>query len=471
MLFLFVACAGRQSGTPEEQPSFAGAGGQDEASNAADGGPANPGGAAGVQSDVGGRGGGITASGGAVAATGGAGASAPPPGGASGGGGACPPHSSRGHLGKYRDKFMWLGSGETFTPAFVMLGDNDGTDLSKITQSSLDAFLTEMFDGHGFNGVHVVVLGQWFHIGNYTVSASDRTPDTRTFAALKMILQAVHAKGGATHLWLWGDEQRGQTSRSLAGGAMGPEEKALLDKIYSELNEIPGWSMGYGFDLHEWVDADLLKRWHDYMHAKPKFMHLLGARAQKLEVNQIYGGLDYSSYENHKPDYALFRRLMQHQPEKPSFSEDRFRVRGRDKDLTAEETRVTLWLASLAGGVAGIYGYLGSETGTSRAYPNKAALRTYAEFWRGRFFKDMVPDNTLVTGGFALKQSDTHAIYFAQATKQVQYSVVGAAKQVIAVDATTPYQEIDLGVKEPGAYIFDAPRMSDWALAAGRFCR
>ena len=37
-------------------------------------------------------------------------------------------------------------------------------------------------------------------------------------------------------------------------------------------------------------------------------------------------GLDYASYEHHKPSYAVYVEALEANPDKPVMSEDRFRV-------------------------------------------------------------------------------------------------------------------------------------------------
>ena len=233
---------------------------------------------------------------------------------------------------------MWSETGQTFVPNYVMIDmianqreNGKSNDLSLITENNIDNFISVFITEHGFNGVHIPVSGQWFHIGEDEVKPTDREIDQRTLDKLKMIISKVYEAGGCTHIWLWGDAQREQTSKSLADGIMGKEEKYLLDEIHEQLNSLKGWTMGYGFDLWEWVEEYQLKAWHDYLWQKGDWKHLLGARASKNELNQIYEGLDFSSYEYHKPSYTELRTMIDIRPTKPSFSEDRYRIRTPSK--------------------------------------------------------------------------------------------------------------------------------------------
>ncbi|MFW5645527.1 MAG: hypothetical protein ACOCZL_06405 [Bacteroidota bacterium] len=133
--------------------------------------------------------------------------------------------------------------------------------------------------------------------------------------------------------------------------------------------------MGYGFDLWEWVSEEELDAWYDYMWSKKGWNHLLGARSQKNELEQISEKMDYSSYEYHKPWYDDLVVMIDTHPEKPSFSEDRYRIRHpgkyHERDYDEEETRRGLWHHAMAGGVAAIWGNL-EEDGV---YSNKVQFK------------------------------------------------------------------------------------------------
>ena len=56
------------------------------------------------------------------------------------------------------------------------------------------------------------------------------------------------------HLWTWGDEQRHMTPARW--GINGNVDRATPERyIAARLGPLPGWTMGYGFDLDEWVNA------------------------------------------------------------------------------------------------------------------------------------------------------------------------------------------------------------------------
>ncbi|MBZ0255185.1 hypothetical protein K8I31_03940, partial [bacterium] len=352
-----------------------------------------------------------------------------------------------------------------FVPNYIMI-DVIGNDLSKISEQQMDRFIDEFIVGHGFNGVHIPVLGQWFHIGDMVVTKQDETPDERTLDKLAMIIQKVYDAGGCTHLWMWGDDSRSQTTKSTRGGIMGPQEKRLLDAIAKKLGPLKGWSMGYGFDLWEWVNGDQLKQWHSYLWSKPGWNHLLGARSETNKLTQIYEGLDYSSYEYHKPWYDDLVEMINRRPQKPSFSEDRYRIRHPskypDKDYNADETRRGLWHHAMAGGVAAIWGNLDGDG----VYPNKDALKCFSIFWndKGRLKKDMATDNA-ITDGYCLNDSGRSYVFYKENCKTIHFKLNGAPKTAVAVDARKAYAEINLGQLNAGGHTFEAPYESDWAIA------
>ncbi|MAX24459.1 MAG: hypothetical protein CMJ19_08140 [Phycisphaeraceae bacterium] len=373
--------------------------------------------------------------------------------------------TNRGEVSTYKDKFIWTGTNEPFVPNYIMLGVLS-KDLSNISEQKLDRFIEEFIHGHGFTGIHFVVAGQWFHIGDPVVTVKDSIPDPKTLQKIAMIIHKTYIAGGSVHFWVWGDDQRSQTSKSTDGGIMGKQERFLMDEIADKLGPLKGWTMSYGFDLFEWVNSDQLTRWHDYMWAKPGWNHLLGARSNKNQLNQISESMDYSSYEWHKPSYDELVTMTSKRTKKPSFSEDRYRIRHPskypEKDYNEEETRRGLWYHTMAGGVAAIWGNLDGDG----IYKNKEELKCFSVFWNDhhRFRKEMEVANYL-TNGYCLKSGSTSYVFYKESTAELEYRFYGASKDVIAIDTKKGYEEISLGRKKSGKYIFYAPYESDWAIA------
>ncbi|HEY8503237.1 MAG TPA: hypothetical protein VIL46_01555, partial [Gemmataceae bacterium] len=247
--------------------------------------------------------------------------------------------------------------------------------------------------------------------------------------------------------------------------------------IAARLGPLPGWTMGYGFDLWEWADGGELAEWHRHLHAHFGWPHLLGARASKNKLDQLTEALDYSSYEQHRPDYATYVRTIERRPEKPSFSEDRFRIRESgypEKDYDMERKRRGLWHSAMAGGVANIWGCLlgeGGDGGPALPYPDPHAIRTYAEFFRHRFLNDLRRDNTL-TDGVCLRTPDSgHFLFYKEETDSLRMDLAAmpGPRRAVAIDTRKPYREIDLGRLEPRRQEWKAPHRSDWAIAVGEF--
>jgi len=365
------------------------------------------------------------------------------------------------------NKWLLGGTNEAFVPQYVMFADPD-----RFSQEKIDSGIETFVRGHGFTGFHVGVQCRWFDINHTRADEIDElepNPDPRTFEALERLITSTHAAGGAVHLWAWGDEQRTMTPAKW--GKNGPVDKRLQRYIAARLGPLPGWTMGYGWDLWEWASEEDLREWHSYMQEQMGWPHFLGGRAGTNQLNQIYEGLDYSGYEQHRPDYDKYAETLEARPTKPSFSEDRFRVREGGyphKDYDTEMTRRGLWHSTMAGGVANIWGYLiGSTDGGSQPYPNQEQIKTHFLFFEDRFKADMVRANDL-TDGYCLRTLDNKNYVFYKedaSSVRVDLSESAGLLGVVAVDARQAYEEIDLGRLMPGQHVLPLPRFSDWAIA------
>lgn len=370
------------------------------------------------------------------------------------------------------------GELRAFIPQFVMYG-HPGSFREKPEQ--IDKDIATFLKEHGFTGFHVPVFCRWFDIEQERASAirsDDPSPDPRTFEALEMLITKVHAAGGVVHLWTWGDESRRQTPAKW--GINGTADRRLQRYIAARLGPLPGWTMGYGYDLWEWVDGEQLTEWHKHMHTHLGWRHMLGARASKNELSQLSEALDYASYEQHRPNYDTYLNTIRKRPTKPSFSEDRFRIRNskqyRDKDYNEEMTRRGLWHSTMAGGVANIWGRLDSDLainagkGASLPYEHVRWIRTHADFFRDRFAIDMVPRRQ--GHAMCLKRSTgMHLVFYSEDVDSLRLDLSGLPSQqpAIAVDTKKPYAEIEIGQLGPQSHIWRAPYKSDWAIAVGEF--
>ena len=374
------------------------------------------------------------------------------------------------------NKWLWSGSNKPFVPQLVMFGSPD-----LYTQQMVDAGVDTFIIDHGFNGFHAFVACRWFdieHEASYDIDSLDPNPDTRTFEALERLILSAGAAGGMVHMWVWGDDQRDQTPYKW--GMNGAVDKRLQRYIAARLGPLPGWTMGYGFDLNEWVDQQDLQEWHAYMHQHLGWTHFLGGRSvgpniyyPGVEFPQVYEGLDYSGYEQHQPTYEAYVAAIEARPLKPTFSEDRFRVRDPspypDKDYTLELTRRGLWNSTMAGGVANIWGYLPNPS-VSQPYPNKDHIKTYSLFFQDRFFTDMQRANDL-TDSYCLKRPDNSLFLFYKEdadTMMIDLSAWDGKGRAAAVDTKLPYLELGLSLT-PGIQTWQAYYKSDWAIVVEPF--
>ncbi|NJN18126.1 MAG: DUF5060 domain-containing protein [Oscillochloris sp.] len=372
------------------------------------------------------------------------------------------------------DGAVWSrsGSGQAFVPQLVM-----APSIPKFAADPnlAEAWIATFLRGHGFNGFHLSMQCRWFEIDQSScsqISAADPNPDLRTFAALDQLISETYAAGGVVHLWMWGDSQRNQNPEDW--GLNGPIDQRLQRYIAARLGPLPGWSLGYGYDLYEWVDGEQLETWHSYMHAQMGWDHLLGARSGKNEITQLSYNLDYRSYEWLLPGYPVYRQMRADSPDRPIFAEDRYRIfpterRYADRNYTLDATRRGLWHSVLGGGIANIWGNVfdGRDYGDGSAiYPNADQIKTYATFWQNRFGAGMQFCDPR-SNGFCLERGDGSGlvVYREDAdTVTIDLSGLNDSLRAVAVDTKLPYAEIDLGPVS-GSLKWNAPYVSDWAIS------
>ncbi len=393
-----------------------------------------------------------------------------------------PDLTGRGFVTGFGSKWGWSGSGEAFVPQLVMYKSPEHFHgKPELVDEDIKTFLVE----HGFNGFHTQVYCRWFdlHVERATKLASpDANPDPRTFEALEMLIGKTHAAGGMVHIWVWGDESRAMTPIRL-GGKNGPTDRRLQRYVAARLGPIPGWTMGYGFDLDEWTKQPDLRRWHVHMHRCLGWPHMLGGRSvgpnhyrPGVKFPQIWEGLDYSGYEQHRPTYAAYCAAIDARPRKPSFSEDRFRIRQAgypQKDYTMEMTRRGLWHSTMAGGVANIWGRLDGRSSRlgSKPYARPEWIKTWSVFFRNRFLRDMARRSGLSDGTCLAAPDGCHYVFYRQDAGSIRMDLTGmkGSQPAVAVDCLRAYKQIDLGPLTAGVRIWKAPRVSDWAIAVGAF--
>lgn len=393
---------------------------------------------------------------------------------------AAPAPGATGFVTQVGDKWAIDGRG-ALVPQYVMWArPEDYYDDS----AAIDDAIQEFMVGHGFSGFHTNVFCEWFGLGKPRSDdhGSDPSPDPTTFEALELLINKTHAAGGVVHIWAWGDESRKLTP--VKWGINGDVDRRLQRYIAARLGPVPGWTMGYGFDLDEWVTESKLHAWNSYMQDHLGWHHYLGGRPEGPNSGTDHSpwvswneSMEYSSYEHHRPTYDVYVAALQAVPGKPVLSEDRFRIRpwsGRAKDYNEEKTRRGLWHSTMAGGVANIWGDLTDDeeagTGISRPYPNKAQIAIYADFWKDRFISTLVRDNSL-TDGFAVRSGKGGYVFYQEDTDSIQMDLTDmeGSLTAVAVDAKgSAYVEIPLGLLSATLQTQELPHVSDWAVAVGK---
>lgn len=425
-----------------------------------------------------------------------------------------PDTEAHGFMKAFGSKWGWQGTEEAFVPQYVM-GKNPSAyldDDGRVDDGVIEADLQEFIEEHGFTGFHIPVGGRWFDGEN---------PDPQMYRALEELIQKTHARGGASHIWLWGSGGGGEDGsgpEAFADGPMSEMDRRNLRYLAARLGPLPGWSMGYGFDTENgWALSEELDAWKAFLEEHMGYDHFLGARvgydekglwavsprpprpprdaAYRAPIADKYTTWlsgDYIGYTSYRPLYPRYREVVQHHPDKPSFEEDRFRLRNAEewsyKDYDPELTRRGLWHAAMAGGVANIWGNLlphsENESG-SQPYDNgaegvvgdgaftvdmKDQIKTYSRFFEDRFLREMEsfydgPELRLMV------PEGPRAVVYREDTDVVRLDLrrMDGSQPAVAVDAKKAYEEVEIGQLDPDRHTWEAPYRSDWAVAVGDF--
>jgi Domain of unknown function (DUF5060) len=327
---------------------------------------------------------------------------------------------------------------------------------------------------YGFDTIFVHVCNNWFDFGSLGWNKhSSKNPDPRSFAALENLITIARSQGVHVQIWAWGDDaSRRKWTPTGVGGINGIPDRRIQRYIAARLGPVPGWTMGYGFDLHEWVTEAQVESWALYLHRHFGWQHLLWARARYNDE------LDAKSYpgtsDNGQPfgyDDAVSK--MDSDLNRPHFYGERFWYM-RAGAWTMEDTRRALWHYTLAGGMGswwGFYKYMPTRKRPHPPYPNPEQLVTANQFWVGRFLLDMERANNLTDGYCLKKTTNDNYVFYKEDTKSVRMNLsgMGTALPAIAVDAKLNYAEINIGTLNPTSQTWNAPYVSDWAIAVGDF--
>ncbi len=318
----------------------------------------------------------------------------------------------------------------------------------------------------GFDTIFLSVLNNWFDINAVKHTEHTSTnPDARTFERLEELITTAHARGMHVHLWAWGDESRKWTQIGVTGGINGTADKRIQRYIAARLGPLPGWSMGYGFDLNEWVSVEQLDNWASYLKSHSGWPMMLGARR-----NESAGGgsaLDYSSHGWNWEYYDGAVTTIDSNFNRPHLMSERdVYLRWTNMD----GTRKKMWQYAMVGGHGGWWGLNFSN---NTPYPNPEQLDAHRIFWQvnNRLLLDMSRNNSL-SDGYVLKNStNTNYIFYKENTSSINLNLSGmsSTQPVIVIDTKKAYLEIDLGQMGATNQTWTAPYTSDWAIAIGNF--
>ena len=359
-------------------------------------------------------------------------------------------------------------------PAYL---DEFGSDLAEVEKKTRGYFADAK--ANGFEIIFIHVNNNWFKLGvREHLKHKSQNPDPTAFAVLEKIIRTVHKLGGRVHIWAWGDESRKWTPIGVPGGINGKADRRLQRYIAARLGPIPGWTMGYGFDLHEWTNIEQLNSWAAYLHENLGWQHLLCARGHVLK-----GRHNINSYDgfgrnvplkttSHGPaDYDEILDDLNGDKNKPHFYEERHSYKRSGFNLDMDGTRRLLWWETMTGGMGGFFGFYPKSP---YPYPNPEQLRTHYTFWhkKVRFLLDMQPANKLADAGYVLRStSKWHYVFYNEDASFMKLNLNGAAGKLtaVAVDTKKAYREIDLGTLESKVQQWKALYRSDWAIAIGHF--
>ncbi|MBS3735386.1 MAG: hypothetical protein KGY99_10765, partial [Phycisphaerae bacterium] len=335
--------------------------------------------------------------------------------------------------------------------------------LSDATQEDVDLYL-DLAERAGFDSIFDTVAHRWLKDGAIGHNQHNSVnPDLDTFGALDMIITRTHARGKVAHFWAWGDNARHRrwTPVGLPGGINGKVDRRLQRYIAARLAPLPGWTMGYGFDLQEWTTEEQVGAWAKYMHEHMGWRHLLMARARS------HAELDVVSHAHCGHSYEDAVKNLKSDPKRPHHFGERDCYR-RSGYHTMDWTRRHLWRYTMAGGHSGHWGTWGNKE-----YPNPEQPKTHRTFWNHNFRLklDMARANDL-TDAYALATPDNqHYVFYAEDTDRItmDLSDMDGPQPAVAVDTKKAYREIDIGPLRPGKQTWKAPNKSDWAIAVGKF--
>lgn len=384
------------------------------------------------------------------------------------------------------------------------LADKPGTD-SPIFKFQKPDNIHAYLDDAQENGFEIVYLHPGYpHVWtDGTTVLNGKNPRIETFEIIENFITIAHQRGMRVHLWMWGDGQRKATPKTLASGTMrgkvyrnlqtytpdrlepilkslsdginGAVDRRLQRYIAARLGPIAGWSMGYGFDLHEWTNQKKLNDWASYLHRHMGWDHLLCARGFPLQgENNI---LSYDGFGRNVPlsttahgprDYGEILADMRDNRGAPHLYEERHSYKRPGFRLDMDGTRRLMWWQMMAGGMGGWFGFYKNSP---HPYPRPDQLRTVREFWKDRFLLGMRPDGGTEALRVLKTQDNQYFILYQEKTQKINVDLSGmdGEQPAVAVDTQKTYAEIPLDRLRPEKQDIMLPYSSDWAVAVGNF--
>ena len=389
-----------------------------------------------------------------------------------------PDPNARGFLTKQGNRYAIQvgndGELEAFRLNVYMNGEDFPEFIHNLTSTEMiNAYIADAKQ-YGFDTIFVHVCNNWFDFGSLGWDEhSSENPDPLTFAALENLIMIARNQGIHVQIWGWGDDRNDRLWTSTgAGGINGIPDRRIQRYIAARLGPVPGWTMGYGFDLHEWTTEDDLESWALYLHQHFGWQHMLWGRAR---YNDELDAKSYPYTNNNGQPFSYDDAVsnLDSDLNRPHFYGERFWYM-RDGVWTMENTRRAIWHYTLAGGMGswwGFYKYVPTSERPHPPYPNPEQLVTANQFWVGRFLLDMERANNL-TDGYCLKSTtNKNYVFYKEETDSVQMNLssMETALPAIAVDAKLDYAEINIGTLSTTSQTWNAPYVSDWAVAVGDF--
>jgi len=384
-------------------------------------------------------------------------------------------------------KFYVRGWEKSIVPAWCMMPDISRNSTGEPTaESVIDEWIANNIDETGFLGAHnfgpANIWYDWDCDGTRAGCTSEE-PDPRTFRAYEDLMIKLYGHGAFVHIWLFWDCARDKCDRYHDDTAL---QERMRHYLADRWGAVPNWMIGEGFDNFEDDDTAFADKWYHDISDRLAWPHFIGMRSYHNSYDMICTECNYLSWENVEMTYDRWVSSYD-TADRPSFEEDRYRVRdeGRPKDIPPDRLdmmlRDYLWPQVMSGGVGAVYGYLigaPDHYSLTEGYPAEwnAAIQAWHDFWYAsgadpahRFLGDMERCNDL-TSGRGLCVRGRAYVFYAEATTSITFDLSGlsAAGPAVAMDTWTG-EMVDLGTLGPADTAFTAPHESDWVVAVGEF--